>query len=481
MGPDPRARVPPAWGDDPLPLIRRLSRARPVVVLDDDPTGTQTVRDVPVLTLAGLDGLDRVLRSGVRAAFVLTNSRSLSAAAAANLAGELGARLAAAAERTRRRISVVSRSDSTLRGHFPVEVDALTSALGRPDAPILLMPYFGEAGRITVNDVHYLVRDGVPVPVAETEFARDATFGYRESNLRDWVAARVGEPARPIASIPLELIRTGGPEVVASALRALPPRAVCVANAIVDRDVEVVAAGVLMAERAGLPIVARTAASFVRARAGQRRHPLLAVDELRAGRGAGLVVVGSHVPGTTRQLERLLADPPSPLHVVEIEATLAADPARAGRVVRTAARQIAGAMDEGRTAVVVTSRIVLPGTRGEDAAAGLERSARVSAALAGVVAALPERPAWIVAKGGITSSDVATLGLGVSVARVLGQIVAGVPVWRCGAGSRWPGLPLVVFPGNVGTDDDLRRVVATLERAARRPRPARIRDRVARR
>ncbi|MFL5679969.1 MAG: four-carbon acid sugar kinase family protein [Chloroflexota bacterium] len=458
-----------------------MARARPVVVLDDDPTGTQTVRDVPVLTLAGLDELERVLRSGARAVFIPTNSRSLSPAAAADLALQLGERIAAAAEATRRRVSVISRSDSTLRGHFPVEVDALAGALGRPDARILLMPYFGEGGRVTVNDIHYLVRDGVPVPVADTEFARDRSFGYEESNLREWVAARVGEPARPITSIPLAVIRTGGPDAVASALRDLAPGAVCVANALVDRDVDVVAAGVLMAERAGVPVIARTAASFVRARAGQSRHALLGPDEVRVGRGPGLVVVGSHVPGTTRQLARLVAAPPSALEVVELEATLAADPRRARRAIGTAARRVETAIHEGRTAVLATSRVLLPGTRGEEPGAALERSARVSSALVGVVAALSDRPAWIVAKGGITSSDVATSALGVSVARVLGQAVAGVPVWRCGTGSRWPGLTLVVFPGNVGTDDDLRKVVAMLERAARRPRPTRIRDRVARR
>jgi uncharacterized protein YgbK (DUF1537 family) len=46
---------------------------------------------------------------------------------------------------------------------------------------------------------------------------------------------------------------------------------------------------------------------------------------------------------------------------------------------------------------------------------------------------------------------------------VPGQIAPGVPVWRLGDESRFPGLIYVVFPGNVGTDDTLASVVETLD------------------
>ena len=76
-------------------------------------------------------------------------------------------------------------------------------------------------------------------------------------------------------------------------------------------------------------------------------------------------------------------------------------------------------------------------------------------------------PRFIIAKGGITSSDVATDGLDVRRAWVLGQILPGVPVWRLNEESRFPGLPYVVFPGNVGTDDSLARAIEILRTGTR--------------
>ncbi|HEY0444068.1 MAG TPA: four-carbon acid sugar kinase family protein [Candidatus Limnocylindrales bacterium] len=463
---DPRDGLPPPWPLDELATIRRLARGRTLVVLDDDPTGTQTVRDVPVLTLPGIGELGRLLAARVPALFILTNSRSLPARAAEALARRLGRTIATESNRTGRRVSVVSRSDSTLRGHFPGEVDALAHGFGLQGARTVLAPYFGDGGRITIDDVHYLVRNGHTVPVAETEFARDAAFGYSASNLRAWIAMRGGGQAG-IVSLSLDAIRAGGPDEVARILAAAPQGSVCIANAAADGDIEVVAAGVLRAERRGVPLIVRTAASYVRAAAGQPHHPLLVAAEIPVGRGPGLVVVGSHVAGTTRQLDALLADAPCPVELIELDADVAANARRAGRLGRDAAARAGTALARGRTPILATSRTPLGGDSSDAEDAGVRRSARISATLVSVVRSLERRPAWVIAKGGITSSDVATMGLGIRVARVLGQVVPGVPVWRSGRGSRWPGLSLVVFPGNVGGDEDLRLVAATLVESGR--------------
>jgi uncharacterized protein YgbK (DUF1537 family) len=52
--------------------------------------------------------------------------------------------------------------------------------------------------------------------------------------------------------------------------------------------------------------------------------------------------------------------------------------------------------------------------------------------------------------------------LGVVRATVLGQAAPGVPVWRTGPESRFPGLSYVIFPGNVGDVDTLRVIVEKL-------------------
>jgi uncharacterized protein YgbK (DUF1537 family) len=124
---------------------------------------------------------------------------------------------------------VVSRSDSTLRGHFPAEVDALGAALTPGDPatgrigrkhlpPVLLVPCFEAGGRYTINDVHYVAEGDELVPAAETPFARDAVFGYRSSNLREWVEEKTEGDVRAseVVSISIEDTRLGGPEAVRS-------------------------------------------------------------------------------------------------------------------------------------------------------------------------------------------------------------------------------------------------------------------------
>lgn len=441
------------WPEDVLPQLARRAARWPAVVLDDDPTGTQTLRDVTVLTAWDAVTIERHLDDPV--VFLSTNSRALEEADAVAVSANAAAHARQAASITWRPVSFISRSDSTLRGHFPTEVLALADASGMPEARILLAPYFGEGGRVTVDDVHLLERDGTRTPVAETEFARDATFGYRSSNLRDWVAekyASAGRPPPATTSLSLELVRTGGPQAVAEALRALPAGGVAIANAESDRDIEVVALGSLLAEEHDLPLVARTAASFVRARAGRAPAPLLTSGELETD-GPGVIVVGSHVDTTTRQLEHLLDQLPVAAYEMAVEPLIAGGP-EVGAAVGSAAAALDAAIGDGRTGLVSTERTWRD--------VGLEGGRAISLALVEVVRRLATRPGWVVAKGGITSYDVAAAGLGMREARVAGQVLPGVPVWIGGEGSRWPGMPLVVFPGNVGDDDALRRVVEAL-------------------
>jgi uncharacterized protein YgbK (DUF1537 family) len=447
---------PPPWPDDPLPQLARRAAERPVVVIDDDPTGTQTVRDATVMTAWDAPTIGRHLREDLL--FLSANSRALDepaavkvTRAAADLALEAGATVG-------RPVTLVSRSDSTLRGHFPAETQAVAAAIGRPDARVLLAPYFGESGRVTVGDAHHLMRDGDLVNVADTEFARDATFGYRSRSLPAWVVeryVRAGIPAPPVASLPLAVIREAGPNGIAEALPATSEGAVVVVNAEVDRDIDVVALGALLAEEAGLPLVARTAASYVRARAGRGAATILAPGELGAD-GPGLIVVGSHVEVTTRQLERLMAQPGSDrISAVElpVEPVMLGGRQRAG-VIGAAADALEAALAAGRTALVSTPRV-----RSD---VGPEGGGAIASALVEIVDRIGRRPGWTIGKGGITSFELASRALRMHEARVAGQLLPGVPAWVGGDGSRWPGMPLVVFPGNVGDAAALWRAVEAL-------------------
>ena len=449
------ASLPRPWPESLLPTIQQQLAAgqRSLIVLDDDPTGTQTVYDLPVLTEWTVATLRAELALGTPTFYLLTNSRSLPLPAAQELNAEIGRNLLAAAQATGRDFAVVSRSDSTLRGHYPGETDALTAALGQQVDATLIIPFFLEGGRFTINDVHYVAEGDQLVPAAATPFARDAAFGYHNSDLRAWVeektAGRVAAAA--VASITIDDVRLGGPDAVAQKLLNLPTGAVCIVNCAGTRDMEVFVSGLLKAEAAGRHFLYRTAATFVQVRAGLAPRALLTAADLNLPTtGGGLIVVGSYVPKSTTQLNALLAQPDLVQVEVNVDALLD-DGQQAGEVARTIA-VTTNALQRGQDVVVYTSRRLITGA---DAVSSLAIGQRVSASLVALVQGLGVRPRYLIAKGGITSSDLATKALGVKRALVRGQILPGIPLWEVGVESRYPGLVYVVFPGNVGGDDAL--------------------------
>jgi len=436
-------------------------------VLDDDPTGSQAVHGVQVVTALEEEAYAAALAGPAATCFVLTNTRSLDEPAAAGVNVRAARGLVSVAERRGTRVQLLSRSDSTLRGHVMAEVAALESVrratAGRGYDGVLLVPAFLEAGRLTAGDIHWARAGGRLVPVGETEFARDAAFGYRASNLRDFVAEKSGGTIRrdDVASIGLADIRLGGPERVRELLAGARDGRWVVVNATEYSDLEAVAAGVLIAERAGPSFLFRTGPSFVRALAGMDpRAPLRSADIWPAGGpppgGHGLVVVGSHVGQTSRQLAALRARGGIASVELDVPAVVA------GReVAADTARQVIAALHDGDV-LLYTSRAVATGT---DGAGSLAIARTVSAALSRIAGqALAARPAWIVAKGGITSHDIAQQGLGIRRAEVAGQLFPGVIslLRPLDAAPGAIGVPYVVFAGNVGDDETLADVVSIL-------------------
>ena len=456
------ARLPPPWPHALLDSIRSRIDAseRRLVVLDDDPTGGQTLHGLPLLTEWSVATLAAELERSP-AFFVLTNTRALDRQAATARVQAIGANLRAALLETGRDCVAWCRSDSTLRGHFPAEVNALWPALSGSEGerpPYLFVPYFGEAGRFTVDGVQYARQGRRLIPVAETEYARDPAFAFTTSHLPAWLEekTRGAIKAGDVVSISISDLRRGGPSAVSAELMAAPAGGAIIADAAVDRDIEVLVSGLLEAEASGGRFLYSTAASFVRVRAGIAARPPLAPAEIGAYASAGLVLVGSYVERTSGQIEAVLARPGTRVVELQVEALLGKDAARAE--VRRVVGEASSALSEGRDAVVYTSR----GLVGDTPVVLQVTAARVSDALCAIVERLSVRPGFLIVKGGTTASEVATRGLGVRRAVILGQLLPGVPVWRLGRESRYPGLPYVVFPGNVGESGSLAEAIDRL-------------------
>jgi uncharacterized protein YgbK (DUF1537 family) len=442
-----------------MPEASPAALAAKIVVLDDDPTGTQTVHGIPVLTEWSVPSLLAELTAPGPCFYILTNTRAVPVPAACAINREIGLNLVAAGKQSGRSFQVVSRSDSTLRGHYPAETDALAEALGGHFDATLIIPAFFDGGRVTMNDIHYVAGPAGLVPAGETEFARDATFGYRSSNLRAWVEEKTSGRVRADDVVSFSLTDLHGHrEQLVAKLCALTDGAVAIVNAAEPGDLHAFTRGLAIAQANGKKFLFRTAASFVASHAGISLRPLLRANEIAPpGIGGGLVVVGSHVGKTSQQLQILLERTAVSGVEISVEKLLVAD-TRAAEVSR-ASQQVDPLLAQGANVALFTSRTVVTG---RDAAENLAIGEIVSRSLVEIVSTLRKRPRWLIAKGGITSSDVATAALGVRRALILGQALPGVPVWQLGPETRWPGLAYVVFPGNVGGTDALCQLVTAL-------------------
>lgn len=457
---------------------------RVLVVLDDDPTGTQSVANLPVLTRWEVADFAWAFAYEVngqrqRAVYVLTNTRSLDPAEAAARNEEIvrNALAAAASAVPALRLSFVSRSDSTLRGHYPLEPDVIaatvTAVNGETTDGVVIVPAFPDAGRITIGGVHYMRGTGDDAgkltPVAETEFAKDASFGFANSEMAKYVEEKSQGrfAADSVIVLDLDIIRAStdpniSAKAIADAIDAATDSTPIVADIVTENDLRALSLGLEEAERRGKKLLYRVGPPFVRARIGQDIRTELSGEEAYAGNtpseAGGLIVVGSHVGVTTRQL-KVLTEQHSAARIVEID------------VEKLLGENAAEYLDEivdavvaalhGGDVIVHTSRLLI---KTSDAAESLRIARTVSAAVVAVVNRTLKTfpPRFVIAKGGITSSDVAAHGLEIRHAIVRGPMLPGiVSLWEPVDGPA-KGIPYIVFAGNVGDDQSLADVTRKL-------------------
>jgi uncharacterized protein YgbK (DUF1537 family) len=451
------ATLPPLQSDVPSQALKRK-----IVVLDDDPTGTQTVHGVTVATVWETALFAELLQRDESLFYVLTNTRSLTETAAIERTHLIVEALCQASQQTGVDFSLVSRGDSTLRGHFPAETDAAAEVMaqhGKSIEATILIPAFLEGGRITINDTHYLAEGDALVPVSETEFSCDPAFGFTHAHLPSWVEEKTRRRVKreDVISLSLELIRSGS-TALHEQLQSAPAGSVIVANAADYADLRVLTSACAQLENTGGRFLFRSAASWVAAYGGIEPRSLLSDADLPSddSNSGGLVVVGSHVARTTSQLTYLWRD--KNVHGTELRVPHLLDKRRSEEIA-SAAQRLEETLQSGGDAVLYTSRERIENVGDVNY---LLIGEAVSSALIEVVRRLQIRPRFLIAKGGITSSDIATQALGYPTARVLGQIEKGVAVWQTGGETRWPGMAYIVFPGNVGDETTLWRVLQRL-------------------
>lgn len=427
-------------------FIRKSDRC--IIVLDDDPTGCQTLHGIPVLFHWDLDILEKEMLMGTPLFFLMTNSRSMTEDNAVALYREIGHLIKEASEKTGRAFSIISRSDSTLRGHYPAEPDALRFLYDQ--APVhCIIPAFFQGGRYTIGDIHYVQTGDLLVPAAQTPSAEDKVFGFKNSNLKKWVEEKTSGRIshERVFSFGLEELRIKGPDHVAQRLIEMDPGGVVVVNAATQNDLDIFALGALEAEKKGAILLYRTAASFLNSFGAIPPREPLEGNEIASGSDkGGLFIVGSYVPRSTAQVEHLMGQ--EGIHPFELDVSrLLLDSSE--DYMDVTIKLVDKHINDGCHVLLYTSRELV---YADDPAENLAIGKTVSDSLVTISREIRNTPAFIVAKGGITSHDIASKGLRINRALVAGPALPGVPVL---VPDDRPDMRYIVFPGNVGENDAL--------------------------
>jgi len=452
-------------------LIEKQLQAlnKKIIVLDDDPTGVQTVHGISVYTDWSEDSLEKGFAEENSMFFILTNSRGFTTDETEKAHQEIAANIVRVAKKNNQDFTIISRGDSTLRGHYPLETKVLketveASSNNRFDGEVII-PFFKEGGRFTIDNVHYVQMDEYLVPAGETEFAKDRTFGYTRSHLGEYAEEKSqGEyKAADMTYITLESLRNLDIETIEQQLLEVENFNKVIVNAVDYVDVKIFVIALVRAMNKGKNFMFRSAAALTKVIGGVTDKALLTREELVSedSNHGGLVIVGSHVKKTTEQLEELKKS--DALEFIEFNVHLVLDPQAFEHELDRVVQETNGLICEGKNVAVYTrrERLDLGENKKEEE---LKLSVQISDAVTSIVQRLEVKPNFIIAKGGITSSDIGTKGLEVQRATVAGQVRPGIPVWTTGTESKFPGMAYVIFPGNVGTKTDLREVVEMLSK-----------------
>ncbi|MBP1540955.1 MAG: hypothetical protein ILA25_02160 [Prevotella sp.] len=395
-----------------------------MVVLDDDPTGIQTVHGCLLITQWDEECVRKGFEDKEPFFYILTNTRAMTRNEAERVTREAMECVIRVNRDYGYRLIIVSRSDSCLRGHFPLETDVMRACLLQHGYSVAektpFCPAFIEAGRITINGTHYMKDGDRLIPVSETEFARDNVFAYHTSVLTEYIKEKGANPDD------YEIISAQSYDELYAFARHLTTDILPQTSAV----------------------VIRSSSSLPKAISGIADQPLLDRSLLQH-EGVGCFVVGSHVKKTTQQLERLLEAEGTCAIEVDVQRILDDAILLMSETLDTI-RQVA---EMGLTPVIYTSRQEI---RLDDADQRQRLGQQVSDFLVDIVYRLPFQPAYLVGKGGITSNDILTKGLAIRSARVMGQIINSVPCVMA------DDFPYIIFPGNVGNEQSLREVYEKL-------------------
>ncbi len=433
------------------------------VVIDDDPTGSQTVHDCLLLLKWDYSTLVKGFESKSNLFFILANTRSLSENDAKLTIEEICKNIKAviASQFYEEEIIFISRGDSTLRGHNYLEPSSLNSCLGPFDATFHI-PAFIEGKRLTINGSHFVDK----TPINKTIFARDKIFGYETSNVKDLLFQKSKsqiniEHIQNLLLSDIKILNDDENNIVFKKLKNLNK------NKHVIVDVENYSqlnkfALVIKKLTKQKKFLFRTAASFISSISEKKSvsqseifFSNLRIRNKEKSFLPGLIIVGSFVELSTIQLQNLLEISncnPIELDVFEFFKITSSENYQKQRNLfkNKFLKEIRFSFEKGKTPVLFTSRKFMS----LDYTEQFNFYNSLSCFIAELVADLKYEIGYLISKGGITTNMILSNGLNADYVYLEGQILTGISVVTHNLKNDEK-LPIVTHPGNIGTKDSL--------------------------
>ena len=410
------------------------------VVLDDDPTGTQFATGVRVLLEWDSQTIVDSL-TDADAVYIQTNSRSISEEKAVELSRKIKLETELAGKILGQHINFILRGDSTLRGHVFAETDVFVA----PNSKLLFVPAYPDIGRTTLGAIHRVKIEGVDTPAHETEFASDPVFPFSTSLLTDYVSEK---SSRKSTTITLSQVRSGI-ENLADLFLAIPDGVVILPDVETNEDIRAIAAAANLLREAGTSVVVRCSALLAAMMVGVDSKKLL-TGPIITEPFSVLLASGSHTAGATSQLLEVSKEYGAPVVINTSDAMQ-----NAKECGKKAVQSVLLQLEESYFGFITTERTRLAEHN------TLEHGEKVMEALISAVTQISPLVEAVIAKGGITSADVARKGIGAKSAWVLGQILPGISLWKI-EDRTGRSLYYVVVPGNVGDSKTLVSVLQIL-------------------
>ena len=442
------------------------------VVIDDDPTGSQTVHDCLLLLKWDFATLVKGFEAESNLFFILANTRSLSENDAKLTIEEICKNLKAviASEAYEDEIIFISRGDSTLRGHNFLEPIAINNCLGPFDATFHI-PAFIEGKRFTINGSHFVDK----IPINQTIFARDKIFGYETSNIKNLLFQKSKfqinlDDIQNLLLSDLEILNDEENNIVFKKLKNLKNNK----HVIVDvKDYSHLKKFSLIIKKLTKQkkFLFRTAASFISSISEKKSNPHdeilfsnLRIKNKEKSFLPGLVIVGSYVELSTLQLKNLLEIStcmPIELDVFEFFRITSSENNQKQRNLfkNEFLSKIRFSFEIGKTPVLFTSRKFMSLDDSEQ----FNFYNSLALFIAELVADLKYEIGYLISKGGITTNVILSNGLNADYVYLEGQILTGISVVTYNLKNDQK-LPIVTHPGNIGPKDSLVNIWKVLEK-----------------